>query len=243
MTLRATLRRWHVWLGWLIGLPLLFWTVSGVIMVWKPIEEVRGADLLAPTPPVRLTPPLFAPNVVGLPLDKLSLEPRADGARWVIALHGGPTRLADPRTGRLLPPLGPADAARELLARYRGTARVERVLRTDAAHPPLELRRPLATFEIDMSDGTHFFVDAGSGEVVARRTRWWRFYDWMWGLHIMDLNGRENIHSPWVLGLGLAALVGTMMALVLLPFTIRRRRTRRPGAGRDLRSNEVQGSR
>ena len=37
-----------------------------------------------------------------------------------------------------------------------------------------------------MDDGTRFYVDAGSGQIVATRTRWWRFYDFMWGLHIMD---------------------------------------------------------
>ncbi|WP_114226680.1 MULTISPECIES: PepSY domain-containing protein [Sphingomonas] len=226
MRLRRTLRRWHVWLGWLIGLPLLFWTVSGVVMVWKPIDEVRGSDLLAPVAPIRLTGPAVAPNVAGLPLDRLSLESRATGPRWVVAMRDGPTRLADPNSGLLLPPLGPADAASEVMARYRGTATVVRVSRTDAAHPPLELRRPVAAYEVDLSDGTHFFVDAASGEVIARRTRWWRFYDWMWGLHIMDLGERENTHNPWVIGFGLAALAGTMLALLLLPLTVRRRRAR-----------------
>ena len=56
-----------------------------------------------------------------------------------------------------------------------------------------------------MDDGTHFYVDAGSGEVVARRTRFWRVYDFMWGLHIMDLQGREDTHNPWVVGFALVA--------------------------------------
>ena len=53
MRLRHTLRRWHIWLGWLVGVPMLLWTVSGVVMVVKPIEEVRGAALLAELRPVR----------------------------------------------------------------------------------------------------------------------------------------------------------------------------------------------
>ena len=40
--IRSRLRRWHVWLGWLVGLPMLIWTVSGLVMVARPIEEVRG---------------------------------------------------------------------------------------------------------------------------------------------------------------------------------------------------------
>ena len=42
MKARQQLRRWHVWLGWLVGLPLLVWTVSGLFMTAFPIERVRG---------------------------------------------------------------------------------------------------------------------------------------------------------------------------------------------------------
>ena len=75
-----------------------------------------------------------------------------------------------------------------------------------------------------MSDGTHFYVDAGSGQVLASRTAWWRFYDFMWGLHIMDPAGREDTHNPFVIGFGIAALVSTLLAAMLLPMVTRRRR-------------------
>lgn len=225
LRLRHNLRRWHIWLGWLVGLPMLFWTVSGVLMVWKPIEEVRGTDLLAEAPPIRLTaPPIVPRQVAGLPVEKLALESRADGPRWVIAVAGGPKRLADPLTGRLLPAPGPAEAAREVTSRYRGKASVAAIRRTSADAPPLDLRRPVAAWAVEMTDGTRFYVDATTGEVIARRTRWWRIYDWMWGLHIMDLDTREDTHNPWIVGFGIAALVTTFLALLLLPLTIRRRR-------------------
>jgi hypothetical protein len=73
-----------------------------------------------------------------------------------------------------------------------------------------------------MDDGTHFYVDAATGEIVARRTRWWRFYDFMWGLHIMDPGGREDTHNPWVIGFAVASLLMAVLALVLLPMTTRR---------------------
>ena len=37
-----SLAKWHVWLGWLVGVPILMWTVTGLVMVAKPIEEVRN---------------------------------------------------------------------------------------------------------------------------------------------------------------------------------------------------------
>ena len=226
MRIRHTLRRWHIWLGWLVGIPMLFWTVSGVVMVWKPIEEVRGTDLLAEPAPVRLAAPPVVPQVAGLQIEGLSLENRATGPRWVIDVRDAPTRLADPRTGALLPPVSAAEAAREVTSRYRGKARLASVTRTSADSPPLDLRRPVAAWAVEMTDGTRFYVDASSGEVIARRTRWWRIYDWMWGLHIMDLDTREDTHNPWVVGFGIAALVTSFLALFLLPLTLRRRRSR-----------------
>jgi len=224
MNIRAKLRRWHMWLGWLVGLPVLFWTVSGFVMVARPIEEVRGTALLRPLPPLVLAAPAVAPSLAGLPVSSLTLEPRASGARWVIHLAGEPerSRLADPATGRLLGLYGAAEAQREVTSRYTGKARVAAVNRVDPANPPIDLRRALEGWQVRMTDGTHFYVDAGSGEIVARRTRFWRVYDFMWGLHIMDLQGRKQTHNPWVVTFSLLTLVMVLMALVLLPLATRK---------------------
>ncbi|MEO1220114.1 MAG: hypothetical protein AAFY42_02020, partial [Pseudomonadota bacterium] len=38
--------KWHIWLGWLVGIPILMWMASGLFMAARPIEEVRGNHLL-----------------------------------------------------------------------------------------------------------------------------------------------------------------------------------------------------
>ncbi len=221
---RAKLRRWHTWLGWIVGVPLLLWTVSGLVMVAKPIEEVRGEHLVSAPPPIRLTAYPVVPAIEDVAVKSLSLQQRADGPRWVIGLPDGSSRLADPATGALLPTYSAADAVREVTARYTGDASVQSAGRTDPENPPLDLRRNIAAWQVVMSDGTRFYVDSGSGDIIARRTRWWRFYDLMWGIHIMDLKTREDMHNPLVIGLGALALGSTVLALVLLPMTLRRRR-------------------
>jgi hypothetical protein len=227
---RTRLRRYHVWLGWLVGLPMLFWTASGLVMVAKPIEEVRGEHLIAEPQPINLSRPLVAPQLQGLPVSTIALKPRADGPRWEIDFADGRKRLADPSTGRILPPLGPADAARELMARYAGTAKVVETSRIAADAPPLELRRAMNGWRVVMDDGSHFYVDGGSGEIIARRTRWWRFYDFMWGLHIMDLQGREDTNNPWIVSFAMLSLGMVLLAMTLLPMTISRRRNGNNGS-------------
>lgn len=220
---RSTLRRYHIWLGWLVGLPFLFWMVSGLVMVAKPIEEVRGEHLIAKSKPISVAGPFVGPQVEGRPVRSISLENRADGPRWKIGFADGEWRIADPATGRLLPRLGPADAARELMARYVGTAKVVEVSRVNPDAPPLELRRAMDGWRVRMSDDAHFYMDGGSGEIVAKRTAWWRIYDFMWGLHIMDLQGREDTNNPWVVSFGVLALGMVLLAFALLPMTIRRK--------------------
>lgn len=226
MRVRTTLRRWHIWLGWLVGVPLLLWTLSGFVMIVKPIEEVRGSELMAPPAAVRLVaPPLLPSEVAGLPLKKVTLETRVSGPRWVIEVDGAPSRIADPRTGRLLPSVSAAEASAEVSARWKGEGGIAAITRTAADDPPLELRRPVAAWKVRMEDGTHVYVDAATGGILAVRTRWWRVYDWMWGLHIMDLRGREDTHHPIIIGFAALALLTTLLALVLLPLSYRRRRS------------------
>lgn len=224
MRVRQSLRRYHIWLGWLVGLPILLWCLSGLVMVIRPISEVRGENLLRPAPPLALTAPPVPPAIGPRPVSSIILEQRDDGPRWVVRYEGGGARLADPATGRLLAPIRAADAARIVAARYTGKARIAAVDRTSADHPPLDLRRKLAAWRVTMSDGTRFYLDAATGEVLARRTRFWRFYDFMWGIHIMDPGGREDSNNPWVIGFGALAFLTSLLALFLLPATIRRRR-------------------
>jgi len=223
--MRKTLRRWHLWLGWLVGVPMLLWTLSGLIMVLKPIEEVRGEHLLRPATPIELRgAPLVLPPVPDLPIESMTLEARAAGPRWVIRLENGDTRLADTLTGAILPAYGAADAAREVESRYLGDATIAQVIAVDPEHPPLDWRRKRAAWAVEMSDGTRFYVERDSGAIAARRTGWWRIYDFFWGLHIMDLQTREDSSNGFLKAFAAFSLVTVVLALVLLPLSTGRKR-------------------
>ena len=67
------------------------------------------------------------------------------------------------------------------------------------------------------------FVEPATGEVVALRTGQWRLYDVMWGLHIMDLQTRENTHHPILILFAALAAIGALLGCTLL---FRRRKAR-----------------
>ena len=47
MGIRRQLRRWHIWLGWIVGIPFLVWTVSGVKPMTEVLPDAFGPDDLA----------------------------------------------------------------------------------------------------------------------------------------------------------------------------------------------------
>ena len=222
MVSRSRLRRWHIWLGWIVGLPILIWTASGLFMAAWPIETVRGEQLLREVPArplMRLAPPPAGPR----PVKQILLEHRPRGSVWIVRFADG-SRIADAASGRWLPPPSAAEARMLVAERYAGESPITAVARIPAAEAPLELRRPLDTWQVGFADGTHIYVDATTGEIVARRTELWRVYDFLWGLHIMDPAGRTDFNNPWLIGFAALATLTALLALILLPLTLRRRR-------------------
>lgn len=211
--------RWHVWLGWLAGVPLLFWTLSGLVMVARPIETVRGEHLRRELAPVPL--PAGADIAIRLPPDRarpvVAVATRMEQGRIITRLtYADDTIERYDAAGRRLAPFSDVEA-RMLVARaIVGGDQVASVRLTDADHPPIDLRRPIAAWQVTLEDGTRVYVARDTGEIAAVRTRWWRVFDWFWGLHIMDLRGREDTHHPLLVGFAALALVTTVIGLMLL---------------------------
>jgi hypothetical protein len=88
---------------------------------------------------------------------------------------------------------------------------------------PFDFRRPLPVWQIALENGAHVYVGRDSGAIEAVRTRWWRWFDIMWGLHIMDLSEREDTSHPILIVFAALALLGSLFGSVLM---FRRRKAR-----------------
>jgi hypothetical protein len=225
--MHRTLTRIHVWLGWLIGVPLLFWTVSGLWMVARPIEEVRGLQLKAKPPALVLNSrPVFPklPADHGAPLS-VRLEQQWHGPVWIATFaHGHEMRMGD---GQWLPAITEHQARDIALRWYEPDSTILSVTHTPADAPPLDLRTERPAWGITFADGSRVYVDADTGSLLAIRSRQWRVFDWMWGLHIMDLESREDSSHPLLILFAALAAVGALLGLILLPLANRIRRNER----------------
>lgn len=217
------LARWHIWLGWLIGVPLLLWTFTGLWMVARPIEEVRGTDLRSgPAQLPAITAPVL-PATEARPVERIELVQRIDGPVWIVRFAGGDARAASVASGRMLPRIDAALARRIADAALAEPSAVVGVSSFAAVDAPLELRRDRSSWQVRYADGVHVYVDALTGEVLAVRSGQWRWFDLMWGLHIMDLQTREDTHHPLLIGFAALSFSGSLMGVLLL---FRRRKAR-----------------
>lgn len=101
--------------------------------------------------------------------------------------------------------------------------------------PPIEYRdHALPAWRVRLADeaGTVVWVDARTAQVTARRNDLWRWYDFLWSLHIMDWRGRESFNNPFlVIAASLAAIAvmgGITLWIVRLVRRVRRGRRIEP---------------
>ena len=215
--------RWHIWLGWLAALPLLLWTISGLVMTLRPIDEVRGENLRR-GPGLLQTDTLIAPRLA-VPVKRLTLIEENGAQVWIATdSQGNQSRYA--QDGKPLPGVSEGEARQLSQAAFAGSAALVSMQRFSAEASPLDLRRPRPSWQATFNDGTHVYIDADTGEVLALRTEYWRFYDLMWGLHIMDPMGRENTSHVLLWIFATVGIASSLLGTVLLF----RRRKRKIGA-------------
>jgi hypothetical protein len=192
LTLRATRTvRWlHLWTGMIVSIQIILWVASGLAMVARPIEVVRGDDRRKPVP--LLSVPAGLPPLERIEL--LELGQLLGRPEWKLTDAKG-KRLLDAATGA---PIAITPATADAIARA-GTSLTGPawVTPADPANPPADWRQNQRV-AVELADETRVYGTT-QGEIGAIRTPWWRFFDLFWGLHIMDWTERVNSHHPLII--------------------------------------------
>ena len=215
----------HIWLGWVIAVPLLLWTVSGLVMVARPIEEVRGTHLLKNPDPRPLPPGNLARMLIEGEERPVELRTRMQGNSAVTsAIYAdGKVERYFARSGAPVPEIDQAAARTIAAMEVKGGDKVAALAHFDAEHPPLDFRRAVPVWQVELEDGTRVYIGSDSGAIEAIRTPYWRLFDFAWGLHIMDLENREDTSHPLLIAFTALALLMVTMGSILM---FRRRKAR-----------------
>lgn len=207
-------RKAHRWLGLLLGAQVMLWMASGVVMSWFDIDVVRGEA----TAPVDIAPPLetrayAAPGGIVAQMEGRVTEIRLRAIRGRLFYEAiGPDEhaLFNAFTGEPIELLDEAGARRAAQVSYVGEAKIERIALLE--NPPQEYRGPRPVWRADFDDRgrTRLYISPDTGEVLSRRNRIWRIYDFFWMLHIMDYEDRSDFNNPLI---RVASATGVLFAL------------------------------
>ncbi len=227
-------RRLHKWLALFVGVQAVIWTVSGVYMTAVHIDFIHGDHLVRSVDP----PPTTA-NALIDPLVAARAVPGAQTVRlqWLLgtpvyAVAGpGPVVLLDAATAAMVPP--PSEAQVREIARRRYTGKeaiVSAVLLRDVPFEVRGRRGPLWRIEFAHWNKPTFYISAETGELLTRRHELWRVFDFLFGLHIMDYQERENVNNLLLRAFSWSGLALAISGTWLLVYSFSGRKRRKAAA-------------
>jgi hypothetical protein len=213
--LQRKVRRTHRWLGVILGIQFLFWTIGGLYFSWSNMDEVHGDHQKAHIHPLMGDIKLVNPQ------DILTKIKQKDTVKFVMGMQliqilekpvyqiiyskehdrGKKIQLADAETGNLRPQLSKEEAIEIAQKNFSDDAKIEQVEYLTTTNEHHEYReQPLPAYAVTFvhPSKTTVYVSSTLGTVQKFRNNKWRIFDFFWMLHTMDYKNRDNI-SNWLL--------------------------------------------
>ena len=209
------LTRAHRYLGLILGVQILIWFTSGFVMSFFDIDQVRGKHIAQ-----RVSADVDMAGV--LPLENLPIAEFKTAQLMsavdapIYKITGDDTQYFDARLGTLWTGITAGAASDAAKLYYKGDAPEPIITKLETA--PIEYRDALPVWQVSYDDRskTRLYLDANTGELRAVRTRLWRVFDFMWMLHIMDYDTRDDINNWWLWLCSAAAALFAISGLMLV---------------------------
>ncbi|CCH03589.1 hypothetical protein FAES_pFAES01097 (plasmid) [Fibrella aestuarina BUZ 2] len=233
-TWHLRIRRTHRYLGLLIGIQFLLWTLGGLYFSWSNLDDIHGDHLKRPVPAFSTVASLVSPAVPlqtlhGQGIDSITSINLIDVAGTPCYQISYPTqqkagssttqtRLADALTGQFRAELTQTEAITLAQQRFAGSpevAGVEYLTTTNGHHEYRE--KPLPAYAITFRQPAHatIYVATRLGTVQSVRTDPWRVFDLLWMLHTMDYAGRDDINNGLLRGFSVLGLLTILSGFAL----------------------------
>ncbi len=205
------IRRIHRYMGMLLGIQFLFWTIGGLYFSWTDIDEIHGDFQHKAMPLLSGNVNLVAPGSI---LQSVAGKPEFISSIQVINILQKPFYsiiytssgkefkiLADAQTGEIRKPITKEEAVTIASASFNGAPALKSVeyLTTTNGHHEYR-KKPLPAWAVTFNHptSTTVYVSADFGKVESFRNNKWRIFDFLWMMHTMDYKQRDNMNN-WLL--------------------------------------------
>ncbi len=221
----------HRWLGAALGLLMLTWCLSGIVMMYVPYPALQETDRVQGLTPIDWSKCCTVDSLLigdEAMISRMSVEML--GARPVLRVQLGPVKdMIDLQTGRELGEVPAADSQAVAIAYGQaiGAKAPPNLLANVhndqwSVYGGFDDDRPLSRFALNDSAGTQIYVSAASGKAVQKTTATERFWNWFgaiphW-LYFVEL--RQNPYV-WTQVIVYSSALGCFLAMLGLYIGIR----------------------
>ena len=224
MRLHIAARKTHKWLGLILGIQVVIWSLSGLYMTVVHIDTIHGDHLIRKPAERRVSAAeLSDPIAVAAANDAQSVRLAWLRGRPIYVTKGDAgERAIDARTGAPVPQPSESEMRAIAAATYTGHEPIRSAeLISDIPGEIRGRKPPLWRVEFDHWNKPTLYFSPVTGELVSRRHELWRIFDFVWMLHIMDYDERENVNNPllrtFTWGAVLMALSGAWLLVYAFP--------------------------
>ena len=225
------IRKSHRYLGFFLGIQFLFWTLGGLYFSWTNIKEIRGENLRKESAEINFKQDFIAPKTVIDEVEKTPNVSTIQGLR-VIEIFGAPFYefkildqnkkqkfvVADAVTGKIRLPITEEEAKKIAAESLTTPNKIKQTtyLTAENVGGHHEYReKPLPAWAVTFEDNLTVYLSAETGQIGAFRTDKWRVFDFLWMLHTMDFQERDNINNYLLRGFSLLGIITIFSGFLL----------------------------
>lgn len=228
------IRKSHRYLGVFIGIQFVFWTVGGLYFSWTNIKEIRGDHLRKEhEQSIKFDQLLISPQMA---TERLLSSGEASSVSTIriVELFDTPyyeigyrtkhdkdeLAIANAITGEIRPPVT-EDEARQIATSALNAGQPVKSVQylthenVGGHHEYREKPLPAWAVSFENTDNLTVYLSAETGQIGAFRTGNWRIFDFLWMLHTMDFQERDNINNYLLRGLSALGIVTLFSGFLL----------------------------
>jgi hypothetical protein len=225
------IRKSHRYLGIFIGVQFLFWTLGGLYFSWTDIDEIHGDHLRQKKTGINFQKDFISPKVV-----IENIETNRDAAAIknmrLIEISGAPFYefevadknqkqkfiAADAVSGEIRQAISEEEArniAAASLAKPLPVKETVYLTKENVGGHHEYREKPLPAWAVTFEDDLTVYLSAETGQIGSFRTNKWRIFDFLWMLHTMDYEARDDINNYVLRGFSILGIATILSGFVL----------------------------
>lgn len=193
---KLKIRKAHRYLGIILGIQFLFWTISGIYFSWTDIDNIHGDHFKNNDYQPKASDKLISPSEISIQEDVYSIELRdinnvpyywINKTKLYNAVNGKPKENITKEEALLI--------AEKYIKNNLQVKSVEQINETGKHHEYRNKLLPAYVISYKTNEAIKAYVSIKDGKFQTVRHRSWRWFDFLWMTHTMDYESRDNFNT------------------------------------------------